>query len=70
MELITIDNTKPFLYYNKCYMCGSKRNLSECNNCIELYCTACDLLLYHWCSSCKYRTKIKAQQKKKLFRLF
>lgn len=54
---ITLDSVKPILYYNKCYVCGSKNNLHECNNCIELYCKACDLLSYNWCSFCKYNYK-------------
>jgi len=40
-------------YYNMCYMCGNKRNLHECNNCLELFCTACDLLINdNWCRIC------------------
>lgn len=55
MKYITIDNIKPFLVYNQCRICKYKSDLHECNNCLELYCTACDLLLYNWCNFCKYR---------------
>lgn len=55
MKFITLDNIKPSLYYNLCYKCGNKRNLHECNNCLEVYCTACDLLISNWCNFCKYR---------------
>lgn len=62
-KYITLDKVKPFLYYNKCYICGNTRNLHECNNCIELYCTACDLLLYNWCSFCKYKHNFAKKRK-------
>lgn len=58
---ITFDTIKPSLYYNKCYTCGSKRDLSECNNCLELYCTACDFLTYNWCNYCKYYRRKKKE---------
>ena len=56
---ITLESIKSSSYYNCCYPCGNKKDLNECNNCLELYCTACDLLLYNWCSFCKYRHKRK-----------
>jgi hypothetical protein len=63
MKYITLNDIKPFLYYNMCRMCGNKRDLHECNNCIELYCTACDLLLYNWCNFCKYRYRNRKQKR-------
>ncbi len=56
-NIITLENIKSSLYYNSCYKCGNKKNLHECNNCLELYCTACDLLIYNWCNVCKCRNK-------------
>jgi hypothetical protein len=54
MKIITLKNIKSLLNYNLCYKCGNKRNLHECNNCLELYCTTCDLLINNWCNVCKY----------------
>jgi hypothetical protein len=60
---VTFESIKPSSYYNQCYMCGNKRDLHECNNCLELFCTACDLLVYNWCNFCKYRRYRKDKKK-------
>ena len=65
MKLITFNSIKPCLDYNKCYMCGNKKNLHECNNCLELYCTACDLFIRNWCNVCIYRHRRHTNRTKK-----
>jgi hypothetical protein len=57
-KYITYDNIKSSLYYNRCLSCQHTTDLNECNNCLELYCTACDLLIYNWCNYCKYRYRM------------
>lgn len=59
-DFITLESIRPSSDYNLCYMCGSKKDLNECNNCLELFCTACDLLIIKsWCNFCKYRHRNK-----------
>ena len=62
MKFITLETIKPYLYYNKCYNCKHKKDLHECNNCLELYCTACDLLTYNWCNFFNYRYRYDKQK--------
>ena len=57
MKFITLQNIKPYLHYNLCYTCGNRRELHECNNCLELYCVTCDSMKYNWCYICKNRQK-------------
>jgi len=52
MKRVTFNNIKHPDYYNKCTMCNSAKNLQECNDCIELYCTKCDVLNNTNCKSC------------------
>lgn len=59
MRYITFYNIRPFLYYNVCRMCGNKKDLHECNDCLELYCIACDLMIYNCCKFCYIHRKRK-----------
>jgi len=57
MKFLKWENIKPILSYNKCYICKTRRNLNECNSCLELYCIKCDTLSYTCCGYCKNNIK-------------
>jgi hypothetical protein len=73
VELITWDNIKPFLELNVCVKCNGQDQLHECNSCLELHCTKCDLMKYAWCHYCQttfthrfLKRKRKAMKYKKI----
>lgn len=52
---ITLENIKPYIYYNRCDICNRKTNLNECNICKDLFCQKCDIVFNGYCFFCKKR---------------